>query len=68
MKYYLPLSHMIKSYLWPVVMVSQGRIDCEVGEVLSDGLRHITDHLDHCVCRELVQRDMRWTVTVRDGK
>lgn len=49
-------------------MVSQGGIDRQVGEVLSDGLSHVTDHLDHYVCRELTCRDMRWTVTVREGK
>lgn len=48
-------------------MVSQGRIDCQVGEMLSDGLGHITDHLDHQVSRKLVCRDMRWTVTGREN-
>lgn len=49
-------------------MVSQGRIDCQVGEVLSDGLGHVTDHLDHHICRELIWRDVRWTVTGGEGK
>lgn len=48
-------------------MVSQGGIDCEVGKVLSDRLRHITDHLDHGVRGELVHRDVRWTVPARNG-
>lgn len=56
------------NYLRPVVMVTQGRIDCQVGEVLSDGLGHVTDHLDHYICRELIWRDVRWTVTGGEGK
>lgn len=49
-------------------MVTQGRIDCQVGEVVSDGLGHVTDHLDHYICRELIWRDVRWTVTGGEGK
>lgn len=49
-------------------MVSQGRIDRQIGEVLSDGLGHVTDHLDHHVCRELIWRDMRWAVTGGQGR
>lgn len=57
-----------QSYLRPVVVVSQGGVDRHVGEVLSDGLRHVTDHLDHHVCGELGWGDVRRTVTVREGK
>lgn len=52
-------------YLWPVVMVTEGRVDGEVGEVLPDGLGHVPDHLDHRVCGELTCRDVRRTVSVR---
>lgn len=49
-------------------MVSQRRIHRQVGEVLPDGLGHVGDHLDHHVCRELIWRDMRWTVTGGEDK
>lgn len=47
-----------RRYLRPVVVVPEGRIDRQVGEVLPDGLRHVTDHLDHRVRRELACRDV----------
>lgn len=61
-------SHLLLCYLRPVVMVSQRRIHRQVGEVLPDGLGHVGHHLDHHVCRELIWRDMRWTVTGGEDK
>lgn len=49
-------------------MVSQGWIDGQVGEVVPDGLGHVTDHLDHDVCRELGWGDVRWAVTGGRGR
>lgn len=46
-------------------MISNCRVDCQVGEVLSDGLGHVTDDLDDYVCRELIWRDVRWAVAER---
>lgn len=43
-------------------MVSEGGVDRQVREVVSDGLSHVTDHLDHHVCRQLSCRDVRGAV------
>ena len=43
-------------------MVSEGRVDRQVREIVSDGLSHVTDHLDHHVCRQLSCWDVRGAV------
>lgn len=48
-------------------MISHCWVDCGVGEVLSDGLGHVTDDLDDCVSGELVWRDVGRAVAARRG-
>lgn len=49
-------------------MVPQCGVNGQVGEVLSDGLGHVSDHLDDRVCGELTWRDVRGAVTRREAK
>lgn len=57
-----------RGYLRPVVVVTQRRINGQVGEVLSDGLSHVSDHLDDRVCGELTWRDVRGAVPAWEAR
>lgn len=58
----------IFDHLRPVVVVPQSRKHGQAGEVLSDGLRHVSQHVNHHLCGELAWRDVRWTVAAAEKK
>lgn len=63
--FHLGLNRPHAGHLWPVVVVAQGGVDRQVGEEVSDGAGHVPDHLDHRLCGQVFNVDVRWTVTAK---
>lgn len=56
----------IFDHLRPVVVVTQSWKHRQVGKVLSNGLGHVGQHVNHHLCGELAWRYMRWTIAAAE--